>query len=93
MLDNDILKNLFQNKQYNKCIDLLKNKIVAFVINQIQQKDSSIEFTTIPDLITVSDFYINDTSIASALLYALMQDDELKQIELLLAICESHNIK
>ena len=93
MLDNDILKNLFQNKQYNKCIDLLKNKIVAFVINQIQQKDSSIEFTTIPDLITVSDFYINDSSIANALLYALMQDDELKQIELLLAICESNNVK
>ena len=47
MLDNDILKNYFQTKQYNKCIELLKNKITSFVINQIQQKDSSIEFTTI----------------------------------------------
>ena len=93
MLDNDILKNYFQTKQYNKCIELLKNKITSFVIHQIQQKDSSIEFTTIPDLISTSSFYLDDCSIATALFYALKQDDELKQIELLLSICESNDIK
>ena len=93
MLDNDILKNYFQNKQYNKCIELLKNKIASFVINQIQQKDSSIEFTTISDLISTSEFYLNDNSVATALFYSLKQDDELKQIELLLSICENNNIK
>ena len=81
MLDNDILKNYFQTKQYNKCIELLKNKITSFVINQIQQKDSSTEF------------YLNDNSVATALFYALKQDDELKQIELLLSICENSDIK
>lgn len=93
MLDNDILKSHFQNKQYYKCVELLKNKIVSFVINQIQEKDSSIAFTTIPDLITVSDFYLDNSSVASALFYALMQDDQLKQIELLLSICENNSIK
>ena len=93
MLDNDILKNYFQTKQYNKCIELLKNKITSFVINQIQQKDSRIEFTTISDLLSTSEFYLNDHSVATALFYALKQDDELKQIELLLSICENSDIK
>jgi len=74
MLDNDILKNYFQTKQYNRCIELLKNKITSFVIS-------------------TSNFYLDDCSIATALFYALKQDDELKQIELLLSICENNDIK
>ena len=54
---------------------------------------ASIEFTTISDLISTSEFYLNDNSVATALFYALKQDDELKQIELLLSICENSDIK
>ncbi len=93
MYDNEIFKNLIQNKQYNSCIDLLKHKIISFVISKIQAIDKSIDFTTIDDLISTSSFYLKDPSIAKSLKFALMQDDALEQIELLLSICERNGIK
>lgn len=93
MHDNEILKNLIQNKQYSECILILKRKIISFVISKIQTIDSSIDFTTTYDLIAISDFYLKDSSIARSLNFALTQENELEQIELLLAICERNGIK
>lgn len=93
MYDNEILKNYIKDKKYSECISILKGKIVTFLIDQIKQKDCSINFTTVSDLISVSDFYLRDSSIARSLESALMQGNQLEQIDSLVIICERYNIK
>lgn len=91
--DNEIFKSLVQNGQYAECIAKLKDKIIAYVISKIHNIDDTIDFTTITDLITSSDFYLKDSSVARSLYFALNQENELEQIELLLSICERNGIK
>ena len=71
----------------------MKNKIVSFVIDKIKSKDSTIEFTTVSDLISISEFYLGNSQIASDLQNALIQENVLEQIDYLLRICENNNIK
>lgn len=91
--DNEIFKSLVQNGQYAECIAKLKDKIISYVISKIHKIDASINFTTITDLITLSDFYLKDSSIVRSLYFALKQENELEQIELLLSICELNEIR
>ena len=93
MQDNEILKNYMKERKYAECIAILKLKIVYFVVNAIKQKDSSFDFTTVSDLISASNFYLGDSSIAYELDKALIEDTPLKQIEALLEICEENKIK
>lgn len=93
MNDNQILKNYIKEKRYPECISILKNKIVSFVIKQIQANDTTIKFTTVSDLISESDFYLKDSSIAKSLKTALLMENPLEQIEDLLLICEQNGIK
>ena len=93
MPDNDILKNYIKEKRYAECIAILKHKIAYYVINAIKQKDSSMDYTTVSDLISASNFYLNDSSIAYRLDFALREDTPLKQIEALIEICENEKIK
>lgn len=93
MQDNEILKNYIKEKKYSECIAILKLKIVYFVVNAIKQKDRSFDYTTVSDLISASNFYLNDSSIAFELDQALVQETPLKQIEALLEICEEKSIK
>jgi len=92
-LDNQILKNYFKDKRYDDCIRILKNKITTFVINQIQEKDSTISFTTVSDLISASEFYLGTSTVSQSLQYALSLDDKIEKIEALTSICEQYNIK
>lgn len=93
MSDNLILKNYIKEKKYTECVTILKNKIVTFLINQIQAKDTTIQFTTVSDLITLSNFYLKNSSIAKNLKTALLMENPLEQIENLLLICEQNGIK
>lgn len=93
MEDNQILKNYIREKRYNECISLLEKKIINFVINKIKEKDSTISFTTISDLISISDFYLKDSSIAYSLSLALDENMPISKIENLLQICEEYDIK
>lgn len=93
MEDNEILKNYIKEYRYSECISLLKSKIVSHVINQIRNIDKTINFTTISDLISLSDVYLKDSHIACNLKLALNEDTELAQIEMLLYICEENNIR
>lgn len=93
MEDNEILKNYIREKRYSDCISFLENKIINFVISEIQKKDSSIKFTTISDLISISDFYLQNNSVAYSLSHALDEENPLEQIRVLIEICEEYNIK
>ena len=93
MEDNQILKNYIREKRYNECISLLEKKIINFVINKIKEKDSTISFTTISDLISASDFFLKDSSIAYSLSLALDENMPISKIENLLQICEEYDIK
>lgn len=93
MNDNQILKNYIKEKRYVECVAVLKNKIVKYVLKEIQNKDKTIHFTTISDLISTSDFYLKNSSIARSLKTALLQENPLEQIESLLLICEQNGIK
>lgn len=90
--DNKILRNYMLDKKYPECVYILKNKIISFVINKIKLYDSSIEFTTVSDLISASKIYLNDATVASKLQIALMQNTALEQLQDLLFICEEYNI-
>ena len=85
--NNQILINYMKDRKYTECVSILKNKIVSFVI------DNTIEFTTVSDLISVSEFYLGDSTIARALQNALIQENVLEQINYLLSICENNGIK
>ena len=91
--NNQILTNYIKDRKYTECISILKNKIVSFVIDKIKSKDSTIEFTTVSDLISVSEFYLGDSTVARALQNALIQENVLEQINYLLSICENNGIK
>lgn len=93
MNDNQILRNYIKDKEYSKCIVILKNKIVNYVISQIQLYDNSIEFTTVSDLISMSDFYLKNSIIARNLQVAVNMENELERIESLLEICKENHIK
>ena len=91
--NNQILANYMKDRKYTECISILKNKIVSFVIDKIKSKDSTIEFTTVSDLISISEFYLGNSQIASGLQNALIQENVLEQIDYLLRICENNSIK
>ena len=93
MEDNEILKNYIKEYRYSECISLLKNKIVSYLINKIRTIDETINYTTISDLISLCDVYLNDSTIACNLKLALNEETELEQIEMLLYICEENNIR
>ena len=93
MEDNLILNNYIKEKRYDKCVSIIKDKIITVIIDQIKLKDSSINFTTLSDLVSASDFYLEDNSIAHKLNLALMQENELEQLNILLLICEEYNIR
>lgn len=94
MQDNDILKTYIKEKRYEDCINLLKNKIIFYVVKEIQKKDSSIQYTTVSDLISTSNYYLNNSYIAQSLEQALREEDDLlEKIKALLNICELYNIK
>lgn len=90
--NNQILKNYMLDRKYTECISIIKNKIVSFIIAQIKFYDNSFEFTTVSDLISASRIYLKDTTIASKLQIALIQNTELEQLQDLLSICEEYNI-
>ena len=91
--NNQILINYMKDRKYTECVSILKNKIVSFVIDKIKSKDNTIEFTTVSDLISVSEFYLGDSTIARALQNAVIQENVLEQINYLLSICENNGIK
>ena len=91
--NNQILINYMKDRKYTECVSILKNKIVSFVIDKIKSKDNTIEFTTVSDLISVSEFYLGDSTVARVLQNALIQENVLEQINYLLSICENNGIK
>lgn len=93
MEDNQILNNYIKEKRYDKCVSFIQNKIINYVLKQIQEKDDTINYTTISDLISASDYYLSDSSIAYKLNLALLENDILEQLNSLILICEEYNIR
>ena len=93
MYDNQVLKNYLKDRNYDECISILKEKIVSFVINKIKKIDDTFDYTTVPDLVTASVFYLNDSIIALNLHNALSFENPLDQFNALASICERYNIK
>lgn len=93
MYDNNVLLNYLKDRKYSTCISILKNKIIKYIILEIQKKDNTYTFTTISSLISASNFYLGDSTIPLMLETALMQDSEPEEIEYLLNICEEYKIK
>lgn len=92
MYDNLLLKSYMRNHEYSKCIDLLKKKIVTNILKQIKLKDNTVNYTTISDLVNLSDTYLDNSKIARYLQIALRQETELEKMHYLLSLCEEFNI-
>ena len=95
MEDNKIAKQLIQDKKYDECIRIVKNKIIDYIVSLIREKDPDYEYTTIIDLIEMSEQYIGDErkNIARNLEYFSFEEDEIITLTRLLEICEIYNIK
>ena len=95
MEDNKILKELIQKRRYQECIDILKAKIIDYVVDLINDKGIEYEYTNIIDLIQLSECYIDDErkNIAKNLKYFSFNEDKILCIDRLLEICRLYNIR
>jgi len=95
MEDNKVTKQLIQDKKYDECIKMVKDKIIEYIIDLIRQKDPSYEYTNIIELIEMSNYYIEDERkyIAKNLEYFSIEEDEIITLTRLLDICDIYNIK
>ena len=77
-VDSNYLKKLLEEHNYQECISILKNKIIQYIVCLIQKKMPSYEYTTIIDLIQLSEICISDErkEIAKHLEYFSFEENE-----------------
>lgn len=94
-VDNEILKRLIRENKYKESADIIKKKIIEYVVNIIKQKEKDYEYSNIIDLIEFSERYIEDERkhIARNLEYFSFEEDDILRLERLLKICEKYYIK
>lgn len=95
MEDEENFKKYLKEEKYNKCIDIIRNKIINHVIMLIKQKKSDYEYTDIIDLIDMSNIYLTEINknIASKIDYFSIQEEPLNKLERLLLLCNTYGIK
>lgn len=57
-MEDDLLKNYIKDGKYDKCIDILKEKIISEVEKNIKLKNNTYRYTDIFDLINACEKYI-----------------------------------
>lgn len=84
------LKELFNKKKYNRCISTLEDLITREFVLKIQEKCTNYEYTTILDMLDVSDkFFDKQTKWLFIQYFNLLHediDDEYMYIDYLLEI-------
>lgn len=93
--DNIVIKQLLESKKYKECINIIKNKIIEYIVGIIKKQAPYYEYTNIIDLIEISEQYIYDErkNIARNIEYFSFEEDEMVILGRLLEICEIYDIK
>lgn len=95
MEDNKKIKQYLKEEKYNECSNILKRKIITYIVNLIKEKYKEYEYTNIIELIEMSNYYIDDErkELAQKLEYFSFEEEELDVLERMLEICKAYNIK
>lgn len=93
-LEVDQIRELIKKQRYDKCLDILENAIIEYIVNLIKLEKIDFEYTTIFDLIEASKIYIKDErkNIASQIRIYSKQINDVDNIYRLLGICEDYII-
>ena len=93
-LEVDKIRELIKKQRYDKCLDILENAIIEYIVNLIKLEKIDFEYTTIFDLIEASKIYIKDErkNIASQIRIYSKQINDVDNIYRLLGICEDYII-
>lgn len=94
-VDNELLKKLIRENKYKESADILKEKIIEYIVDIIKQTEKEYEYTNIIDLIAFSEQFIEDErrDIARNLEYFSFEEDDILRLDRMLTICEKYNIK
>lgn len=95
MEDNSIIKEYLEQKKYDECTNILKTKIIDYIVDLIKEKCEDYEYTNIIELIEMSEYYIDDErkNIARNLEYFSFEEKDIDVLERMLEICKIYNIK
>ena len=95
MEDNKQTKQFIEIKKNKETLSFIKNKIIDYLINIINQKGGDYEYTNIMDLIEMSEQFIDDERkyIARNIEYFSFEEEDIITLSRLLKICETYNIK
>lgn len=87
-------KEYLKQGQYGKCIKIIEEKIIAYIVNLIQKKDPTYRYTNIIDLMNDSEFYLEGENkyIAQKIYYFDVEEKDINKLERLLEICEVYHI-
>ena len=93
-LEVNQIKELIRQNKYDKCLEILENAIIEYIVNLIKLEKIDFEYTTIFDLIEASKIYIKDErkNIASQIRIYSKQINDVDNIYRLLGICEDYII-
>jgi len=93
-LEVDQIRELIKKQRYDKCLDILENAIIEYIVNLIRQTKNDFEYTTIFDLIEASKIYIKDEkkNIAKQLRIYSKEIEDIDNIYRLLGLCEEYKI-
>ena len=93
---NNEFKKYLNNKDYYECNEIIKNIIIKYVIELINQNipEPKIKYTNINDLINFSEKYIktNEKNIASKIENHMYEETEIEELERLLILCNTYEI-
>lgn len=95
MEDSSIIKKYLEQKKYYECADILKTKIINYIVNLIKEKYKNYEYTNTIELIEMSEYCIEDErkNIARNLEYFTFEEKDIDVLERMLEICKIYNIK
>ena len=95
MEDNNKIKKYLEEKKYYECSNILKEKIINYIVKLINNKYEDYQYTNIIELIEMSEYYIDDErkNIARNLEYFSFKEKDIDVLERMLEICKTYNIK
>ncbi len=87
-------KEYLKQGQYDKCVKIIEEKIIAYIVNLIQKKDPIYSYTNIIDLMNDSEFYLEGENkyIAQKIYFFDVEEKDINKLERLLEICEVYHI-
>lgn len=88
-------KEYLSQEKYDKCIEIIEEKIITYIVNLIKEKDKEYRYTNIIDLMNDSEFYLkNESKYIAQKIYSFdTEERDINKLERLLEICEIYNIK